>query len=272
MKHFILPEDFKGEELTINNGKDFHYLSHVLRLREGDTLNCIDKNGNPYRLIILAVNDKHIRLKPLKNTSSAAVQNFINANRPPMPRINLYQCMPKGKKMDIIIRQATEMGVSSITPVISRYTVPMLETDAKIKIKLKRWERIAKEAAQQSGAQKIPQINTPVFLQDIKDVKSEKPAEIFIFFHPDPETGTDLHKILSDKPDSVGILIGPEGGFSAEEVNSLKRKGLYAAYLGGTILRAETAAVYSTAAVKIILFEKNSWKIHNDLETEYETS
>ena len=66
MKHFLLPEDFKGEELTINRGREFHYLSHVLRLREGDTLNGIDRRGKLYRLIILTTGGQQIRLRPVE--------------------------------------------------------------------------------------------------------------------------------------------------------------------------------------------------------------
>lgn len=269
MKHFILPEDFSGEELTINKGKDFHYLSHVLRLREGDTLNCIDKNGSPYKLIILTVDEKHIRLKPVENnrvsaSSGSTALEFIN--------INLYQCIPKGKKMDLIIRQATEMGVLSITPVISRYTVPVLGLGTNMENKLKRWKRIAKEATQQSGALHIPQINAPVLLKDILTVTTLEPSNTFIFFHPDALKKTELHKILYENVNQIGLLIGPEGGFSKDEIALLKSYGFYSAYLGDTILRTETAAIYAVAAVKMITLERNLWKIRDELETEYETS
>ena len=262
MKHFILPEDFSGEELTIRKGKDFHYLSHVLRLREGDTLNCIDKTGKPYKLIILTVDERHIRLKPIEDNNSSPVSTPIsNLSKLKPLNIDLYQCIPKGKKMDLIIRQATEMGVQSITPVISRYTIPVLKQGKNIDNKIKRWKRIAKEAAQQSGAPNIPEINNPVLLKNIRTITAQSNPEILIFFHTDSKQKTELHRILCRRINTAGLMIGPEGGFSEAEAILLKSYGFYSAYLGDTILRTETAAVYAVAAVKTIILEKNSWNI-----------
>ncbi|NOY09671.1 MAG: 16S rRNA (uracil(1498)-N(3))-methyltransferase [Spirochaetes bacterium] len=272
MKHFLLPEDFKGEELTINRGREFHYLSHVLRLREGDTLKGIDRRGKLYRLIILTTNEQQIRLRPVELPDYSVGLSAV------VPlHINLYQCIPKGKKMDLIIRQATEMGVTSIIPVISRYTVPVLETKKNPENKLKRWQRIAREAVQQSGSLKIPGIQKPISLKDICTTVPEKSPyssgfDVFVFFHPESKYNTGLHRILCRDINSIGILIGPEGGFSEDETAMLRKAGMYSAFLGNTILRTETAAIYAIAAVKMIHSERNSWRLHEGLATEYKTS
>jgi 16S rRNA (uracil1498-N3)-methyltransferase len=177
-------------------------------------------------------------------------------------KIVLFQCMPKAAKMDLIIRQAVEAGVDTIVPVQSENSIPRLDGD-NIEQKRQRWSRIARQAMQQCGRQSVPVITAPVPISDVPHTWSEVsgPGDVCLVFHEKAFSDADLHRLLSEGPRSVGICVGPEGGFSADEVAGLLNSGLQPVYINTNILRCETAALYAVAAVQTVILEKDSWNI-----------
>lgn len=130
--------------------------------------------------------------------------------------------------------------------------------EERVEKKLARWERIIREAAQQSGALRPPLLTPPL---TFKEVLKKSQDGLSLFFHQEPVNDLTLHHYLHNRPDSVNLIIGPEGGFSESEVQELLAAGSKAVFLGNTVLRVETAALFAIAAVKIILLELESWKL-----------
>ncbi len=172
--------------------------------------------------------------------------------------VHLLQCLPKGSKMDLIVRQAVEAGVESIVPVVSGRSVTGVSDS-----KLARWRRIAGEALQQSGNPRLPDISKPVPLPAAAAL--DRHGGIGLVFHQERIAEGSLHSVLAGESEAVGrgvyMLIGPEGGLTADEVGILKEAGFRPVHLGETVLRTETAALYAIAAVKIILRERDTWTL-----------
>ena len=164
--------------------------------------------------------------------------------------------------MDLIIRQAAECGVFIVAPFESEYSTVHLKKDATLKIG--RWERIIREARQQSGSSTETAIRSPCkfdslleFWASLKE-KYQKPLGILL--HQEPlEKGT-LHDYLGNYPDLIALAVGPEGGFSSGEVSRFIKAGFKPLLMGNTILRTETASLYGIAAIRTILMENERWK------------
>ncbi len=249
MHSFLLPEQFNGGETLILTAQEYHYLINVLRLRENDSFQGRDYKGLKYVLKIIRIQDQTVTLSCMPDTHSPRLD---------LPDMVLYQCICKGKKMDRIIRQATEAGVTRIVPVVSEYTIPRFN-EREIRNKLQRWSRVVREAIQQSGSEIITEITQPVSLGKIKSM--EQNSDINLYFHQEPLENHSLHEYLCDYPKRVSLLIGPEGGLSEKETQFLKGLGFKPVLLRTNILRAETAAVYAIGAVQSILTEKETWKV-----------
>ncbi len=251
MRNFILPEGFKDErELRISGGQ-FHYLRRVLRLREGDELSGTDGKGRTYTLIVGEIR-RHSLMLLVTGYQDRSIDNY---------RISLMQCLPKGKKMDLIVRQAAEAGVWRIIPLFSSYSIPRIENAAALERKVSRWRRIIKEALQQSGSFCSTSIEQPVNMEAF--VGDREIQGLKIFFHQEPISRFSLHGLLASGERDITLLIGPEGGLAEKEIEFLKGAGFFPVYLGGRVLRSETAALFAVAAVQTIFEEKSVWKIAN---------
>jgi 16S rRNA (uracil1498-N3)-methyltransferase len=249
MRQLLIPEQAGENSFITIRGKEYHYLSHVLRLKPGDTFQGIDNKGRTYLLKLHNAQKDALQLKVL----SGKRQEDTGCD------ISLLQCLLKGKKMDVIMRMASEIGVKEIIPVISEYTVMKEANIEQYGNKLKRWQKILREALQQSGAASLTGIVNPVSLNDL--LAAWNFAGISLFCHQIPIACSSLHKLLDHAPDKIAVLIGPEGGFSEQEVALLMDKGFVPINLGPNILRTETAAVFTLAAIKIVLLEKGTWKL-----------
>lgn len=248
MHLFLLPSEYNGEpHITVDNEK-FHYLTNVLRLKQGNSFDGQDLKGTLYNLKIISVSRQSLVLE--------CKEKKVH-RRKALPEITLYQCICKGKKMDRIIRQATEIGVTAIIPVISEYTIPRMDRKD-IKNKIERWQRIVREAVQQSASSVVTKITTPKMLTDLE--KSKDRNKINLFFHQIPLETQTLHEYLSGYPSRISLVIGPEGGLSEKETELLIEKGFRPVFLQTNILRAETAAVYGLSTVQTILMEREFWK------------
>ncbi len=250
MRSFLIPDSYSGGKQLILTGREYHYIVHVLRLKEDDTFRGQDSEGNPFSLRITAVKNHALYLEVTPD--GAVRQGDI------LPDITLYQCICKGKKMDRIIRQAAEAGVTTIVPLFSRYTVPRRD-EKEGKTKLNRWNRVIKEALQQSGSRIITKIREPIPLKDLTE--NVKKSEIKLFFHQSPLENRSLHEYLCEYPEKVSLLVGPEGGLSREETGFLMEIGFKPVLLKTNILRAETAALYAIGAVQCIVTEKTNWQL-----------
>jgi 16S rRNA (uracil1498-N3)-methyltransferase len=224
---FIRDEDFKGETAFIR-GDDFHHLVNVRRVRKGERIRIRDASGKGYISMVSDITGSGIRLSVIEESGTVSEQ----------VEVYIYMCLIKGGNFEYVIQKTVEVGVQRIIPVISERTVP--DPGKKMDEKRERWNRIALGAAKQCLRSSIPQIGFPL---DFSEAVKETFSDIKIIAHP--EAGTGLREYLSRcrKPDSVSILVGPEGGFTEREIVSANEAGWVPVNCGTTHLRAETAAV-----------------------------
>jgi len=248
MRQFLLPKRYAGEPRITLNGGDHRYLARVLRMHGGEILPAVDVSGGRYLMTVLAVGESSCEVA-LARTEGAESPATVAA-----PEITLLQCLPKGRKIDLIVRQATETGVSRIVLVVSEHCVVRPEEGDG---RRERLLAIAREAVQQSGAPRLPAIEGPRSLASIAQAGEDWGTALF--FHEKPRGTMTLHGLLAGGPSRVAALIGPEGGLSDEEAMLLEAAGFKPVHLGGGVLRVETAATYALGAVTTILQEKEAW-------------
>ena len=258
MKKFILnsPPDSGG--MVHLTGKDFHYLARVRRIKAGSVFTAVLPNGNETELMVISVDDDILK---------AAVTVAPDRDSPSFIPLYLFQALPKGAKMDLIVRQAAEAGILEIVPFVSEYTqVKRNAVDASGKAK--RWERIIKEARQQSGSTVQTTVGETLCIDEILDywdkLKNERQGA-GIILHQDPLAPGSFHDYLDNDPEFAVLAIGPEGGFSRAEADRFVARGFKPLCMGKNVLRTETAALYGAAAIQIIISERETWLLKKNL-------
>lgn len=205
----------------------------VLRLRPGQTVEFFDGQGTVLTATLQAT-DKHM-------VTALVTERRCEQQHDPVP-LTLAQCLLKGKKMDLLVQKATELGVHSFLPIVSRYCDNRGERDP-----LERWQRIMIEACKQCH-RATPMTIMPVTALDHADFAS--------FSHRlvawEGEQSAPLPTSFIDAPGPLCLLLGPEGGLQAEEIESLMQLQFIPFSLGPRILRGETAALAATAIVQYL--------------------
>ncbi len=221
----------------------FTYVKDVLRLRNGDELLLFDGAGHEYRAVIRGFDSSNVCLDIIAKETVKL----------PATHITLAQSLPKGGKMDLIVQKSTELGVSRIVPFISSRSVSRPEGD-KAAGKAARWRKIAIEASRQCGRADVPEVGEILPFDMMLRMPYMESLRI-ILWEAEPELG--IREILTDeKHKSAGsffIVIGPEGGFSWEEIEKARQCDFIPASLGKLILRTETAPL---AILSILQYEK----------------
>ncbi len=222
------------------SGSDANHVLRVLRKSKGDRLRVCDMHGNSYNAVI-----DEITADGLYATLGEAEKNDSE-----MPfRVSVYQCFPKGDKLDTVIQKAVELGAYEIVAVMSERCVarPDSKTFAK---RLERLKKISESAAAQCGRNIIPEVRGIISYETaIKEI-TEKDIG-FICYEGD---GTlPVRQLLNNAPETIGFLIGPEGGLSEKETALAKENNIALAGLGKRILRTETASGYVLSAISVLL-------------------
>ena len=230
-----LPSAFNDQTVTLWMDEARH-LRDVLRLKAGDEVYVFDGRGREFRCRIDSV-------------SRHAAQLHIEAEvepAKPESHLQLYLCVAllKGEKFDLVVQKATELGVSKVTPLITRYADIHLRDESDAAKRISRWQRIALEAAKQSGRALVPEITAPVAFDS---VAVEGLGVMF-----SERGGEALESLAKHTPTAVTALVGSEGGWSEEELESAQARNFHVITLGGRILRAETAAITVTALLQHI--------------------
>jgi 16S rRNA (uracil1498-N3)-methyltransferase len=212
------------------SGRDFHYLTRVLRLSEGETLAAVSASGGRYEMRIEVIDDSSCRVGISPEESRRPADIPAGGGAP----VHLLQCLPKGSKMDLIVRQAVEAGVGSIIPVVSGRSITGISDP-----KLARWRRIAREALQQSGNPRLPVIGEPISIPAAAAL--DRHGGIGLVFHQEKIAEASLHAVLAGDSEGAGsgvyLLVGPEGGLTADELGILRAAGFTPVHLGDTVLR-----------------------------------
>ncbi len=235
-----MPRFFKEyfKDNPVIEGDDARHISRSLRMRVGEKLTVCDTAGHDYLCEIKDIDELEVKLNILEET-----QNLTE----PSVKVTLFQCMPKGDKLDTVVQKAVELGVNEIIPVISEHCVSRPDSKA-AKKKQERLQRISDEAAKQSGRGILPKVGETIsFNACCERLKDFDKSIIFYELGGDP-----LKNIVNDKSGSIAIVIGPEGGFSKEEVEKAIKVGAIAATLGARILRTETAPLAALSCIMLL--------------------
>lgn len=228
MPQFFIKEGDLAGSTAVIRGDDCHHLINVRRAKTGDLLRLRSGNGRGYIARISEIGSAEIVLTLIDQTSS----------NDQLVDISLYMAMIKGGNFEFVIQKAVEIGVNRIIPVISSRTVP--DPSKKIDDKLERWGRIVSGAAKQCFRSNMPEIGRPLSFSETV-IKDSSPMKLIA--HPGAVTELRDYLSSSEKPESVSLLVGPEGGFSEQEIVLASGNGWVAVNFGTTHLRAETAAV-----------------------------
>ena len=276
MKQFILTEQPDKDNTVRLEGNDYHYLVHVRRLATGEFFPAILPSGKETIVKITSINQKVLTGKCNDKTApdNAALAEAAPADaalaeaafsEKKLPSIILFQALPKGDKMDLIVRQAAEGGITEIVPFVSEFSVAKTGADGQ---KFARWERVVREARQQSGSKIATAIRMPaqgksLTINELFEywAKLKEDGATGLFFHHMGLEKESLHSYLDSVGSIVVMAVGPEGGFSDEEASLFLEKGFKPVTIGDTVLRTETAALYCAASVKILLLERDSWEL-----------
>ncbi|MBM4134383.1 MAG: 16S rRNA (uracil(1498)-N(3))-methyltransferase [Nitrospira sp.] len=214
------------------------HLRGSLRVAEGETFWIGDERRRRYRVKALEVSRHLLRGQILEEQANQS---------PPNPPITLAQAILKGDRMDWLIQKATELGVASLIPIVTSHAIVRPRTE-RHQAQQERWQKIALEAAQQAERWEVPEIAAPCDIMAFFEAQPSASCRLILSERSD---GQSLATVaLPSKPDeSVSIAVGPEGGWTKEELNKAQACGFLPVTLGTRILRAETAAL---AAVSVI--------------------
>lgn len=239
-----MPRFFKNE-IDENNivisGSDARHIGRSLRMKTGEAVT-VCCNGIDYNCVINAITEESVFLRLVNKERCASEPNV---------EITLFQALPKSDKLEQIIQKTVELGVSKIVPVLSRRCVSRPD-EKDFSKKLVRLNKIAEEAAKQSGRGIIPLV-MPIISYD-KAVEQMSRLDRSIIFYEE-EGGCSIADIDFDGIETVGVMIGSEGGFDREEAERAAEAGAYRVWLGKRILRCETAPI---TAMSILMFLTNN--------------
>lgn len=245
MQHFFVEPGQIHDNIITITGDDVNHIKNVLRLRVGESIIVNNGEGTDYDCVI----------SEIANDQVVARIEDISKNCAELPvRITLFQGMPKQDKLELIIQKAVELGATEIVPVITKRSVVKID-EKKADKKLDRYNMIAESAAKQSGRGIIPTVSKfMTFKQAIEYCKNYDMNIIPYEEARGMEYSREIIKEIKNQK-SLGIFIGPEGGFAKEEVDLALEIGAKCITLGNRILRTETAGL---ATLSIIMFEIDS--------------
>ena len=250
MPRFFVPGEGFDEKNVNITGDDAWHIARSLRMAVGESITVCDMQGNEHICTLLKITDDLVVAKICESMRSAGEMPFD---------VVLYQALPKGDKMDLIVQKAVEEGACAIVPFLSERCVSRPD-GASLAKKCSRWQRIALEAAKQCGRGRIPKVLEPLtYAQMLADAKQ---ASIGCFCYEGDGT-VSLKTALAQKRDAlrsepagmqspsgrIAVVIGSEGGFSEKEAAAAKDAGLTLCGLGRRILRCESASGFALACI-----------------------
>lgn len=220
-------------------GDDAAHMTKVLRMKPGEHVTVCDMAGHDYETVVVSTG----------NTVILDITGVKPSENEPPYRAVVYQALVRGDRFDTVLQKATELGVYAIVPVItSRCTVKLDIGSADCRKKLDRWQRIVYEAAKQCGRGIIPTVREPMKYRDAVEDAARADMPLFCY----EGEGTSPLPVCMDavkKPETVSIMIGPEGGYAAEEAEYAAQTGMVMTGLGKRILRTETAPAFVLSCV-----------------------
>ncbi|MDR2521438.1 MAG: 16S rRNA (uracil(1498)-N(3))-methyltransferase [Spirochaetaceae bacterium] len=254
MKQFIISSPPDADGFVRLRGADYRYLARVRRVTVGDGFPAVLPDGSRAHVEVRAVDARCVVVQCLPHVCEEP------HNRAASPPLYLFQAVPRAPKLELIVRQAAELGVAGVVPFYAeRCAVHGTDGTAREE----RLRAIIRQARQQCGSPVETTLDAPLpfaaMLERWHGLQSAVADARAVFLHEIPLRPAALHRVLSPPPDLVAVAVGPEGGFSAREAGLFIEAGFSPIIVGNTILRTETAALYALAAVRTVLLEKETW-------------
>ncbi len=238
MHKFFVSEEAVTDGIITLSGDDAHHISFSLRMKTGDKIKASTPDGIEHLCSLTDFSGE---------TVTAKIENSERSSSESPCVITLFQALPKGDKLETVIQKAVECGASLIVPFQSRFCISKPKDCEK---KLDRWNRIALEAAKQCGRGIVPKVMLPLSYSDAVSMAAGSELSVFCY---ENERSRLLGDVLREgDPKSISVMVGPEGGFSSDEVSFAEEKGLTVTGLGKRILRCETAPIFVLSAISLI--------------------
>lgn len=241
MFRFFVKDEQIGEDSITITGPDVNHMKNVLRMKEGEKIQISNGEDTDYLCEVAELG---------KDAVTARILEAKEGSTELGTKLCLFQGLPKSDKMELIIQKAVELGVWEIIPVATKRAVVKLDKK-KEEGKLKRWNAIAESAAKQSGRLIVPEVKPVMTLKEAFSYGKDFDKNLIPYEHADnmAETREKIGEIKSGM--SVGIFIGPEGGFDDTEIQEAMAENVYPITLGKRILRTETAGL---AILSVLMF------------------
>jgi len=236
---FFVPPSWLEKDKAIITGPLVHRLRNVLRLGDGDHVILLDNSGWEHEMEITSVSSQRIE---------GQVVHRALATGEPRTKITLYQALLKLKKFEWVLQKGTELGLIGFVPIISeRCMIGSLDDISKTK--MERWWRILMEAAEQSRRGRLPSLRAAMLFPAACEDGARAGLTLIPWEEEAEQSLSSILRAAEQPPFSINLFIGPEGGFTSQEVAQAQRYGAVPITLGPRILRAETAGLVAATAI-----------------------
>ncbi|MCF2641083.1 MAG: 16S rRNA (uracil(1498)-N(3))-methyltransferase [Lachnospiraceae bacterium] len=243
MYQFFVDDAQIGKEFITIIGSDVNHIKNVLRMKPGEKIRVSNQKGQDYFCSIIELGDDFVQADILDSEA---------ANTELSSKIYLFQALPKGDRMETVIQKAVELGVHEIIPVAMKYCVVKLDAK-KAENKRKRWQAIAESAAKQSKRSLIPVVHEVMSFKEALSYAKECKVNLVPYENERGMEATKEAVLELKKDDTISVMIGPEGGFSEEEIELVKEENMKIISLGKRILRTDTAAIATLSMLMLQL-------------------
>ena len=233
MRYFFIESKALQKPIVVIEGSEVRHIKNVLRLKHGDKIRLFDGQGFEYEASIQRFFTDRVEIKILRK--------FPGRTESPV-QIGLAQALLKEKKMDRLLRHLCELGVTRWIPFISEHSVPR-PGEKRLSARTERWNKIAKASCKQSQRSKLPEIIKTLSFEDVLDYGQSCDLKIVFYENESATLKSLIEPSAPSAPRKILLILGPEGGFSDQEIGNARAAGCVVAGLGSRILRAETAAI-----------------------------
>ena len=241
MRRFFIKQSETALPTSVITGTDAKHIKKVLRLEQRDIITLFDGAGSEYEARIISLSAGSVNV--------SIIRSFPSTTESPV-QIIVAQSFLKQRKMDNLVRQLTELGITKWVPFISKRSVPRPD-NKRLAARTNRWKKISREALKQCNRSRIMEIGPTVSFEDIFNIS--KQSSLKIAFWENESKSSNLALARSNRHfTNIFIMIGPEGGFTPQEIEKAKACGFITATLGPRILRAETATIAASVLMQYL--------------------
>jgi 16S rRNA (uracil1498-N3)-methyltransferase len=242
MKYFFIDSSISTEPLVTIKGSEAHHIQHVLRLKPGDSIKLFDGTGFEYEAVIIQLFAKKVDVE---------IRRRLRAAKNCAMQIIVAQAFLKAKKMDDLVRKLCELGVARWMPFFSQRSIARPD-QKRLAERTQRWKRIATEAVKQCRRIDAPKIGEALSFEDVLQFSNSCDLKIIFWEDESSPLSRDIGSNRQNPLKKILVMLGPEGGFTEEEIKMAENSGFVTAGLGPRILRAETATIAACTLVQYL--------------------